>query len=164
MHLAQRFWRIVNWAPLNRTWYINEIQFFQGKHDKMPLVANDPTKAIASSTYLSFPASNAFDGKFDSAWLPDGWWERQAGGDWIGYDFPEPVDINSVRVVSDLNDTTDIAAKMLVEAGPTAFGPFETRWMIVNHERIADKRFSNPSRFLLGFYLLVSLGNHDENV
>lgn len=144
--LAQRFWRVVNWAPLNRTWYINEVQFFLGKNDKVPLATNDPTKAVGSSTYLSFPASNAFDGNRDTAWLPDGWWERQAGGDWIGYDFAQPVDINSVRIVSDLNDSSDVAGSMLIEAGPTPFGPFETKWMIMNRARIADKRFHNPSK------------------
>ena len=144
-HAAQRFWRIVNWAPLNRTWFVSEIQFFKSQHDAIPLATTDPEGAIASSTYLSFPASQAFDNKRQTAWLPDGWWERIAGGDWIGYDFLEPVDINSVRIISDYNDTSDVSSKILVEAGPTAFGPFQTKWMGVNYARKSDMRFNNPS-------------------
>ena len=147
VHAAQRFWRVVNWAPLNRTWFVSEIQFFKSKHDKNPLPTNNPASAIASSTYLSFPAPHAFDGNRATAWLPDGWWERIAGGDWIGYDFPTPVDINAVRVISDYNDSSDVSAKILVEAGPSAFGPFQTKWMSVNYERKADMRFNNPSKY-----------------
>jgi hypothetical protein len=126
---------------------VSEIQFFASKHDKNPLPTNNPASAIASSTYLSFPAPHAFDGNRATAWLPDGWWERIAGGDWIGYDFETPVDINSVRVISDYNDSSDVSAKILVEAGPTAFGPFQTKWMSVNYERKADMRFNNPSKY-----------------
>jgi hypothetical protein len=163
---AQRFWRVVNWAPLNRTWFVSEVQFFKSRHDKEPLPTNNPASAIASSTYLSFPAPQAFDGNRDTAWLPDGWWERIAGGDWIGYDFPAPVDINSVRIISDYNDTSDVSAKILVEAGPTAFGPFQTRWMSVNSERNPDMRFNNPSKnrnkVLILFSLLIRVETKDS--
>ena len=57
------------------------------------------------------------------------------------------MDINAVRIISDYNDTSDVSAKILVEAGPTAFGPFQTRWMSVNYDRSPDKRFNNPSKY-----------------
>ena len=141
---GHKFWRIVNDAKLPRSWTISEVKFFSDKSSIVPLTT-DPTSAYASSSYMGYLPTNAFDGKESTYWLPDGWYEREPGMDYVGFQFAEPVAINSIEVVHQ-NQTSVISKKMMVEASDFYDGPYKTKWIIENPKRKKDMRFSNRSK------------------
>ncbi|XP_028518744.1 uncharacterized protein LOC110251542 isoform X2 [Exaiptasia diaphana] len=111
---GHRFWRIVNSALLPRSWIIKEIEFYTDKHAKKPIKVN-PAKAYASTSYPGYFASNAFDGKKDTYWLPEGWYERQPGLDYIGMEFDQPVSIGAVKITHQSNEKNATSTKMYLE-------------------------------------------------
>lgn len=143
---GHKFWRIVNEGHLPRSWVINQIKFYTGKHAQHPLPTPDFHKAFASSSYLGYDPGSAFDNKSSTYWLPNGWYDRGAGEDFIGYEFPEPVAINSVRIVHQSGQGNVVSKKMYVEAADAYGGPYTTKWIIENSKGKSSKRFNNKSK------------------
>ncbi|CAH3158134.1 unnamed protein product [Pocillopora meandrina] len=142
-NIGHRFWRIVNEAKLPRSWVLNKVQFFADKHAKRPLDTQDPRKAFASSSYLGYEPGSAFDNRSSTYWLPNGWYSRGPGEDFIGYEFNQPVAINSVRVVHQSGQGNVVSKKMYVEAADAYAGPYVTKWIIENTRSKSSKRFNN---------------------
>lgn len=142
-NIGHRFWRIVNEAKLPRSWVLNKVQFFADKRAKRPLDTPDPRKAFASSSYLGYEPGSAFDNRSSTYWLPNGWYSRGPGEDFIGYEFNQPVAINSVRVVHQSGQGNVVSKKMYVEAADAYAGPYVTKWIIENTRSKSSKRFNN---------------------
>lgn len=142
-NIGHRFWRIVNEAHLPRSWVINQIKFYTDKHAKHAIPTPDRHKAFASSSYLGYDPGSAFNNKSNTYWLPNGWYDRGAGEDFIGYEFPEPVAINSVRIVHQSGQGNVVSRKMYVEAADAYGGPYTTKWIIENNKGRSSKRFNN---------------------
>lgn len=142
-NVGHRFWRVVNEAHLPRSWVINHIKFYTDKHAKHPLDTTDAHKAFASSSYLGYDPSSAFDNKTTTYWLPNGWYDRGAGEDFIGYEFSQPVAVNSIRITHQSGQGNVVSRKMYVEAADAYGGPYTTKWIIENNEGRSDKRFNN---------------------
>ena len=151
---GHRFWRIVNEAHLPRSWVINQIKFYTDKHSKHAIPTPDRHKAFASSSYLGYDPGSAFNNKSNTYWLPNGWYDRGAGEDFIGYEFPEPVAINSVRIVHQSGQGNVVSRKMYVEAADAYGGPYTTKWIIENNKGRSSKRFNNKSMYESLFWLL----------
>ena len=142
---GHKFWRLVNEAPLARSWVIENIKFYSDKHAKIPLETK-PAKAFASSSYLGYEPASAFDNKSSTYWLPNGWYDRGAGEDFIGYEFDQPVAINSVRVIHQKGQGNVVSTKMYVEASDAYGGPYATKWIIENPKGVSNRRFNNKSK------------------
>ena len=106
----------------------------------------DPRKAFASSSYLGYEPGSAFDNRSSTYWLPNGWYSRGPGEDFIGYEFNQPVAINSVRVVHQSGQGNVVSKKMYVEAADAYAGPYVTKWIIENTRSKSSKRFNNKSK------------------
>lgn len=154
--IGHRFWRIVNEAHLPRSWVINQVKFFADKHARKPLDTPDPRKAFASSSYLGYEPGSAFDNKSSTYWLPNGWYDRGPGEDFIGYEFPQPVAINSVRVTHQSGQGNVVSKKMYVEAADAYTGPYVTKWIIENTKSKSSKRFNNKSKSFLKRFLSIT--------
>ena len=144
---GHKFWRVVNEAHLSRSWVIENIKFYSDKHAKVPLETK-PAKAFASSSYLGYEPGSAFDNKSSTYWLPNGWYDRGAGEDFIGYEFDQPVAINSVRIIHQKGQGNVVSTKMYVEASDAYGGPYTTKWIIENPQGTSNKRFNNKSKWL----------------
>lgn len=141
--VGHKYWRVVNEGPLPRSWVINQIKFYTDKHAKHPLQTSDFHKAYASSSYLGYEPGSAFDNKSSTYWLPNGWYNRGPGEDFIGYEFAEPVAINSIRIVHQSGQGNVVSRKMFVEAADAYGGPYVTKWIIDNSKGKSNKRFNN---------------------
>jgi len=141
-NVGHKFWRVVNEAHLPRSWVIENIKFYSDKHARVPLETK-PAKAFASSSYLGYEPGSAFDNKSSTYWLPNGWYDRGAGEDFIGYEFDQPVAINSVRIIHQKGQGNVVSTKMYVEASDAYGGPYATKWIIENPKGFSNKRFNN---------------------
>ena len=144
---GHKFWRLVNEDHLDRSWVIKHVRFYSDKNAKKPLTTSDPRKAFASSSYLGYEPGGAFDNKSTTYWLPNGWYDRSAGEDFIGYEFPEPVAVNSIRIAHQSGQGDVVSKKVFVEAADSYGGPYTTKWIIENPKAISNKRFNNKSKF-----------------
>ncbi|KAJ7385571.1 hypothetical protein OS493_015153 [Desmophyllum pertusum] len=142
-NIGHRFWRVVNEAHLARSWVINQVKFYTDKHAKHPIETNTPSKAFASSSYLGYEPGSAFDNKSSTYWLPNGWYDRGAGEDFIGYEFDVPVAVNSIRVIHQSGQGNVVSKKMYVEASDAYGGPYVTKWIIENTKEKSSRRFNN---------------------
>lgn len=143
---GHRFWRVVNEGHLPRSWVINQIKFYADKHSKHPIPITNPSKAFASSSYTGYMPSEAFDNSSKTYWLPNGWYDRGPGEDFIGYEFDNPVAINSIRIIHQSGQGQVVSKKMYVEAADAFGGPYTTKWIIENKDSKSDKRFNNKSK------------------
>ena len=137
---------MVNEAHLARSWVINQVKFYTDKHAKHPIETNTPSKAFASSSYLGYEPGSAFDNKSSTYWLPNGWYDRGAGEDFIGYEFDVPVAVNSIRVIHQSGQGNVVSKKMYVEASDAYGGPYVTKWIIENTKEKSSRRFNNKSK------------------
>jgi hypothetical protein len=137
---AHRFWRIVNSAVLPRSWIIKEIEFFTDKNSKNPIRVN-PAKAYASTTYPGYSAANAFDGKKDTYWLPEGWYERYPGMDFIGMEFDQPVAVGAVKVTHQTNDKNATSVQMYLEASDFYDSNYFKVYTMDNKNKKEEKKF-----------------------
>lgn len=143
---GHRFWRVVNEAHLPRSWVINRVEFYANKHVKHPLETKVPSKAFASSSYPGYEPGSAFNNKSTTYWLPNGWYDRGAGEDFIGYEFDQPVAINSIRIIHQKGQGNVVSKKMYVEAADAYGGPYTTKWIIENPKGASNRRFNNKSK------------------
>ena len=90
--------------------------------------------------------SEAFDNSSKTYWLPNGWYDRGPGEDFIGYEFDHPVAINSIRIIHQSGQGQVVSKKMYVEAADAFGGPYATKWIIENKGGKSDKRFNNKSK------------------
>ncbi|KAK3723815.1 hypothetical protein QZH41_019491, partial [Actinostola sp. cb2023] len=139
--VGHRFWRIVNSATLPRSWIIKEIQFFTDKNSKNPLMVN-PIKAYASTSYPGYLAANAFDGDEKTYWLPEGWYERAPGMDYIGIQFDEPVTVGAVRVLHQSNEKNATSTKMYLESSDFYENNYYKVFTMDNPKKKENKKYS----------------------
>ncbi|XP_048584633.1 uncharacterized protein LOC5519916 isoform X1 [Nematostella vectensis] len=138
---GQRFWRIVNAAPLQRSWFVQEVKLFQDTTSKQP-VPMDGARFFASSSFAGYLPDYAFDGKNQTYWLPDGWVERPAASDYIGVEFPEPVVIESLRVIHSGKEKKAISTKMYLQSSSSGdVNAYTTTFIMNNNDAKEDVRF-----------------------
>ncbi|XP_031568822.1 uncharacterized protein LOC116303434 isoform X2 [Actinia tenebrosa] len=139
--VGHRFWRIVNYAILPRSWIVKEIEFFSDKHAKKPIKVN-PAKAYASTSYPGYLAGNAFDGDEKTYWLPEGWYERFPGMDYIGIEFEQPVVVEAVRIMHQNNEKNATSTKMLLEASDFYENNYYKVFSMDNPNKKENKRYT----------------------
>ncbi|XP_002154477.1 uncharacterized protein LOC100214198 [Hydra vulgaris] len=137
------FWRVRNADNVPFLWTVKTIQMFDSVNARFP-IHDDPTKGYAS-TYFGpgYYPSNAFDNNPDSIWVSNG--VSSPGLNWIAYEFPVPVKINSIRIQGEADHPDRTPSQFYVEAScEKYFKTFTAQWMIENHEHDTDKRFHRP--------------------
>ncbi|XP_048584634.1 uncharacterized protein LOC5519916 isoform X2 [Nematostella vectensis] len=141
---GHRYWRISNLASMPRSWIIKEIELFTDKAATHPIKV-DASKAFASTTYPGFPASNAFDGNEQTYWLPEGWYERYPGMDYIGIEFAQPVAVNAVRVKHETNEKNGTSSKMDLEYSDFYSNNYVKKFVMENPHKKEDKKYAYRS-------------------
>ena len=121
---------------------ISRIEFYRARGLNTTL-SIDPSFAYSSSNYdPGFNAAKAFDDDPTTMWMPSGWSAHNDNDDWIGYEFPIPVHIGSIKLMGAIKYPKAAPTKVYVEAANDKYGPFETKWMIRNPDFATERVFS----------------------
>eukprot|EP00795_Rhopilema_esculentum_P011952 gene11952-2527_t len=137
-----KFWRLRAASSFNPSWMISKIEFYRARGVNLTMTT-DTSSAYASSNYdPGFNAAKAFDDDPSTMWMPSGWSAHSDNDDWIGYEFPIPVHIGSLKLIGAVKYPKAAPGKVYVEAANEKYGPFETKWMIRNPNFATEKVFS----------------------
>ena len=104
---------------------------------------------VFSPPITGFKASYAFDNNNDTYWYPDpyGPTHTSENQDYIAYEFPVAVRILGIHILNDAKFPTAAPDAILVEASDDRLTGWDTKWMIRNTERDADKAFRVFGKF-----------------
>ncbi len=121
---------------------ISRVEFYRARGVNQTL-STDPSMAYSSSNYeQGFSAAKAFDDDASTMWMPAGWNAHNDDTDWLAYEFPIPVHINSIKLDGAIKYPKAAPSKVYVESADEKYGPFETKWMVRNPDFATVKVFS----------------------
>ncbi len=138
-----RYWRLkyVEGVEGNKCWAVKLCEMFDSKFSS-EVLSSSPQCAFASSVWGNgFPASNAFDPSAREWGTASGRAPNQT--DYLAYEFPRSVVIQSIRIVGSRSSADDIPTKMEVQASHYKFEGYQTIWTILNPDKLMDVRWNS---------------------
>ena len=107
-------------------------------------------KFAAESSSPGYKPSNAFDNNRDTIWVSNG--AAPPGMQWIGYEFPYPVFVGSIHLMSEEDKPERNPSMIYVEAScEKYFKNFVTQWIISNPSHEANKKSSGTFSYEQSF-------------